>query len=60
MDAGRASTSGTAFSSAFESLGLNHPNLTPRVLKAGKVVAMVLGAGFLSIPIWLFFIGGRS
>ncbi len=48
------------FSSAFESLGLNHPHLTPRVLKAGKVIAVVLGAGFFSIPIWLFFIGGRS
>ena len=48
------------FSSAFESLGLNHPNLTPKVLKTGRVVAVVLGAGFLSIPIWLFFIGGRS
>jgi succinate dehydrogenase / fumarate reductase, cytochrome b subunit len=49
-----------AFSSAFESLGLNHPTLTPKVLKAGKVLAVVLGAGFFSIPIWLFFIGGRS
>lgn len=48
------------FSSAFESLGLNHPSLTPKVLKVGKVLALVLGAGFLSIPIWLFFIGGRS
>jgi succinate dehydrogenase / fumarate reductase, cytochrome b subunit len=49
-----------AFSSAFESLGLNHPTLTPKVLKAGKVIAVVLGAGFFSIPIWLFFTGGRS
>ena len=49
-----------AFSSAFESLGLNHPNLTPKVLKAGKILAVVLGAGFFSIPIWLFFTGGRS
>jgi succinate dehydrogenase / fumarate reductase cytochrome b subunit len=48
------------FSSAFESLGLNHPNLTPKVLNVGKVVAVVLGGGFLSIPIWMFFIGGRS
>jgi succinate dehydrogenase / fumarate reductase cytochrome b subunit len=48
------------FSSAFESLGLNHPNLTPKILKVGKVLALIMGAGFLSIPIWLFFIGGRS
>ena len=49
-----------AFSSAFESLGLNHPNLTPKVLKAGKLLSLVLGTGFFSIPIWMFFIGGRS
>ncbi len=48
------------FSSAFESLGLNHPKLTPKVLKAGKVIAILLGAGFFSIPIWIHFIGGRS
>ncbi len=48
------------FASAFESLGLNHPNLTPKVLRAGKVLATVLGIGFLSIPLWLFFLGGRS
>ena len=48
------------FSSAFESLGLNHPNLTPRVLKIGKVLGFIIGAGFVSIPLYLFFIGGRS
>jgi succinate dehydrogenase / fumarate reductase cytochrome b subunit len=46
--------------SAFESLGLNHPNVTPKVLRAGKVLATVLGLGFLSIPLWLYFLGGRS
>jgi len=48
------------FSSAFESLGLNHPNLTPKIVRAGKVLAILLGAGFVFIPIWMFFIGGRS
>lgn len=48
------------FSSAFESLGLNHPNLTPKVLKAGKVLAVLVGAGFMSIPIVLFFLGSRT
>lgn len=48
------------FSSAFESLGLDHPNLTPKVLKAGKVLAIILGGGFLSLPLWLYFFGGRS
>jgi succinate dehydrogenase / fumarate reductase, cytochrome b subunit len=48
------------FSSAFESLGIDHPKLTPKVLMAGKVLAILLGAGFFSIPIYLFFFGGRS
>ena len=48
------------FSSAFESLGLDHPTWTPKVLKVGKAIAIVLGFGFFSIPIWLFIIGGRS
>jgi hypothetical protein len=29
-------------------------------VRAGKVVAILLGAGFFFIPIWMFFIGGRS
>jgi succinate dehydrogenase / fumarate reductase cytochrome b subunit len=48
------------FSSAFESLGLNHPDVTPKIVRAGKVLAILLGAGFFFIPIWMFFIGGRS
>lgn len=48
------------FSSAFESLGLNHPNLTPKVLTLGRLLAIIFGAGFFSIPIWMFFFGGRS
>jgi len=48
------------FASAFESLGLNHPNLTPRVLKIGKVLAVIIGAGFLSLPLVLYFMGSRS
>ena len=49
-----------AFSSAFESLGLDHPTLTPKILKAGKILAILLGTGFFSIPIYLYFFGGRS
>ncbi len=48
------------FSSAFESLGVNHPKLTPRVIAIGKVLAVIVGGGFLSIPVFLFFFGGRS
>ena len=49
-----------AFSSAFESLGIDHPKLTPKFLKAGKILAIILGTGFFSIPIVLHFVGGRS
>ena len=48
------------FASGFESLGLNHPNLTPRVLKIGRVLAFIIGAGFVSIPLVLFFLRSRS
>ncbi len=48
------------FASAFESLGVNHPKLTPRILVVGKALALVIGAGFFSIPIVLFILGGRS
>jgi succinate dehydrogenase / fumarate reductase cytochrome b subunit len=48
------------FSSAFESLGVTHPKLTPQVLRAGKVLAVIVGGGFLSIPLFLFFFGGRT
>ena len=47
-------------SSAFESLGLNGPRFTPRAAAAGRVLAVLLGAGFFFIPLYLFFIGGRS
>jgi succinate dehydrogenase / fumarate reductase cytochrome b subunit len=48
------------FSSAFESLGLNGPRFTPGAVLAGKVLAVLLGAGFFVLPLYLFFTGGRS
>jgi succinate dehydrogenase / fumarate reductase cytochrome b subunit len=47
------------FSSAFQSLGLNWPWLTPFVLKLGKVLAVVIAGGFLVIPIWVYLYGAR-
>ncbi len=54
-----ASTCGTASSSAFESLGVDQPRCTPRVLLTGKVLAVVIAGGFVFIPLWVFFVGGR-
>jgi succinate dehydrogenase / fumarate reductase cytochrome b subunit len=47
------------FSSAFESLGGDHPRYTPAVLTVGKVLAVVIAGGFLLIPLWAYVIGGR-
>jgi succinate dehydrogenase / fumarate reductase cytochrome b subunit len=46
-------------SSAFQSLGVDHPAYTPRLLVAGKVLAVVISGGFLVIPLYVFFAGGR-
>ncbi|MBI2835788.1 MAG: succinate dehydrogenase cytochrome b subunit [Acidobacteria bacterium] len=46
-------------SSAFQSLGVDHPRYTPRIRLAGTVLAIVIGGGFALIPIWAYFLGGR-
>jgi succinate dehydrogenase / fumarate reductase cytochrome b subunit len=48
------------FSSAFESLGGNQPRYTPAMLRLGKALAIVLAGGFVFIPLWAFFVGGRA
>ena len=47
-------------SSAFQSLGVDHPRYTPVILKTGIVVALVIGLGFALIPIVIFITGGHS
>jgi succinate dehydrogenase / fumarate reductase cytochrome b subunit len=47
-------------SSAFQSLGIDRTGLAPALRRIGWTVAIVLGAGFLSIPLYFFFVGGRS
>jgi succinate dehydrogenase / fumarate reductase cytochrome b subunit len=46
-------------SSACQSLGADHPANTPKLLALGKVAAVVIGGGFLAIPLFIFFTGGR-
>jgi succinate dehydrogenase / fumarate reductase cytochrome b subunit len=41
-------------SSAFQSLGVNHPRYNRLILAGGFGVAMLLGLGFAFIPIWAF------
>jgi succinate dehydrogenase cytochrome b subunit len=47
-------------SSAFQSLGADQPRWTPRVLVAGKVMAVLLAGGFVAIAVWAHFLGARS
>ncbi len=42
------------FWSAFQSLGLNHPNYHKTMNTLGLFVAVVLALGFIGIPIWIY------
>jgi succinate dehydrogenase / fumarate reductase cytochrome b subunit len=46
-------------SSAFQSLGLDNRSWTPRMLIAGKVIAVMITSGFIVIALWAHFAGGR-
>jgi succinate dehydrogenase / fumarate reductase cytochrome b subunit len=48
------------FSSAFQSLGVDHPKLTPWLLTLGKVFAVGIAGGFVVIALWVHFAGARS
>lgn len=43
------------FSSAFQSLGLNHPKYNPLISKVGYAYAIVIPAIFAIIPIYMYF-----
>ncbi|HKB12496.1 MAG TPA: succinate dehydrogenase cytochrome b subunit [Vicinamibacterales bacterium] len=48
-------------SSGFQSLGLDHPRVTPRLLLAGKVLAVLIATGFIVIAAWAYLThGGRA
>jgi succinate dehydrogenase / fumarate reductase cytochrome b subunit len=47
------------FWSAVQSLGLHHTRYTPIIYAVGVLAAIVLGFGFLAIPIW-FYLGGAA
>jgi succinate dehydrogenase / fumarate reductase cytochrome b subunit len=46
------------FWSAFQSLGVQHQKLVPFIYAVGILIAIVLGIGFLFIPLYIFFTGG--
>lgn len=41
-------------SSSVQSLGLDHPKWTPRVLLAGKLFAAAIAVGFMIIAVWVY------
>jgi succinate dehydrogenase / fumarate reductase cytochrome b subunit len=45
------------FWSAFQSLGAMRPGLTPLFYGLGLLVALVVGLGFVTLPVWIFFMG---
>lgn len=44
------------FWSAFQSLGAMNPRLTKPIYCLGLLIALVFAAGFLFIPIWIYFV----
>jgi succinate dehydrogenase / fumarate reductase cytochrome b subunit len=46
-------------SSAFQSLGVDNPRWTPRLLAAGKAFAVLIAGGFIVIALWAHLAGGR-
>ncbi|MBN2031775.1 MAG: succinate dehydrogenase cytochrome b subunit [Deltaproteobacteria bacterium] len=42
------------FWSGFQTIGLNHPKYMPLVQQLGMLFSVLLGAGFASIPLYLF------
>ena len=41
-------------SSAFQSLGVDHPVYTKRLVAAGTIVAILIAGGFAVIPMWVY------
>jgi succinate dehydrogenase / fumarate reductase cytochrome b subunit len=47
-------------SSAFQSLGVSQSRWTPRLLTAGKVIAVLIAGTFIVIAVWAYLTqGGR-
>src|SRR5207248_3624594 len=45
-------------SSAFQSLGIDHPRVTPTLLVAGKLLAVLMAGGFIVIAAWAYLTQG--
>jgi len=45
--------------SAAQSLGIDHPKYTPRILWIGRALAVLIAGGFFILPIYTYLQGGR-
>jgi succinate dehydrogenase / fumarate reductase cytochrome b subunit len=45
-------------SSAAQSLGVDHPKYTPRILWVGRVLAVLIAGGFFILPLYTYLVGG--
>jgi succinate dehydrogenase / fumarate reductase cytochrome b subunit len=45
-------------SSALQSLGAERTGLAPKIRAAGWTLAVIVAGGFLSIPLWIYFLAG--
>jgi len=43
-------------SSAFQSLGFDNPRWTPRIRATGKVLAVLIAGGFITIAVWAYLV----
>jgi succinate dehydrogenase / fumarate reductase cytochrome b subunit len=43
-------------SSSLQSLGLDHPRWTPRIRATGKLLAVLIAGGFVTIAIWAYLV----
>ena len=46
--------------SSFQSLGIAGPRFTPFIRRFGRVSAVVIAGGFITIAVWVFLYGARS
>jgi len=47
------------FASAFQSVGVDHPRWTKRVVTFGKVFAVIIAGGFIVIALWAHSVGAH-
>jgi succinate dehydrogenase / fumarate reductase cytochrome b subunit len=46
-------------SSALQSLGVDHPTWTPRILAVGKVVAVAIAGGFIVVTVYAYLVATK-